>query len=242
MSIIREDLPDYTLTGDWSGTCGDHSYRISSGERIDDLRIYVVSFNDDSDDAFLGWASPHVLRETSHLSVVGCMGFNLDDTYDFLATALHEIGHVLGIGTAGFKEGGFLQDPNGDPHFNGPLAIAAFNAAGGRNYTGKKVPLEEDWGHWRQSVLAGELMDPSGGTLSAITIQALADLGYSVDVSQADPYTLPSAAAKVVAAGSTPDDRLPGRLAPQRTCGTGQQREPIYVIDPQGRIVRTLHR
>ena len=35
---------------------------------------------------------------------------------------------------------------------------------------------------------------------------------------------------------------LPERLAPKRTCGVGQQREPIYVIDPQGRIVRTLHR
>ena len=249
MSIIREDLPDYTFTDGWSDQCGDHSYRISSGERIDDLRIYVVSFNDDSDDAVGGWAGPDVLRETSHLSVVGCMGFNLDDNHISLGTALHEIGHVLGIGTAGFKEGGFLQDPNGDPHFNGPRAIAAFNAAGGRNYTGQKVPVEEEGrgrlAHWRSSVFRGELMDWAGGLmrpLSAITIQSLADIGYSVDVSQADPYTLPSAAAKVVAAGSTPDDRLPGRLAPQRTCGAGQHQEPIYVVDPQGRIVRTLHR
>ena len=41
--------------------------------------------------------------------------------------------------------------------------------------------------------------------LSAITVQSLADLGYGVDVSQADPYTLPSAAsakasAKIAAA------------------------------------------
>ncbi len=47
MSIIREDLPDYTFTGGWSEPCGDRSYAIPSGERIDDLRIYVVSFNDD---------------------------------------------------------------------------------------------------------------------------------------------------------------------------------------------------
>ena len=43
MSIIREDLPDYTFTKGWSGQCGDHSYAIPSGERIDDLRIYVGS-------------------------------------------------------------------------------------------------------------------------------------------------------------------------------------------------------
>ena len=240
MSIIRKDLPDYTFTGGWSGPCGDQSYAIPSGERIDDLRIYVVSFNDD-DGAPAGWAGPDVLRETSHLSVVGCMGFN--DGYNVsFSTALHEIGHVLGIGTQPWDNNGFVQESPGDVHFNGPRAIAAFNAAGGRNYTGKKVPLEEDWAHWRESVLSGELMDPSGGTLSAITIQSLADIGYSVDVTQADPYTLPRAAAKVVAAGSTPDDHLPGRLVLQRACGVGTEREPIHVVDPQGRIVRTLHR
>ena len=172
------------------------------------------------------------------------MGFNL--VYNVSpSTALHEIGHVLGIGTQPWSKNGFVQESPNDVHFNGPWAIAAFNDAGGRNYTGKKVPLEENWGHWRQSVLSGELMVPSGedgASLSAITIQALADIGYSVDVTQAAPYTLPRAAAKVVAAGSTPDDHLPGRLVPQRACGVGQQHEPIHVVDPQGRIVRTLHR
>ena len=69
-------------------------------------------------------------------------------------------------------------------------AIAAFNDAGGRNYTGAKVPV--DGSHWRYSVLEGDLMVPGGGrALSAITVQSLADLGYGVDVTQADPYTLP---------------------------------------------------
>ena len=52
MSVIREDLPDYEFTGSWSGKCGDQSYHIPSGERIDDLRIYVTSL--DGDGAF-GW-------------------------------------------------------------------------------------------------------------------------------------------------------------------------------------------
>ena len=45
MSVITEDLPEYEFTQGWSGRCGDHSYTIPSGERIDDLRIYMTSFD-----------------------------------------------------------------------------------------------------------------------------------------------------------------------------------------------------
>ena len=49
-----------------------------------------------------------------------------------------------------------------------------------------------------------ELMTPSGtGALSAITVQSLDDIGYGVDVTQADKYTLPGAAATVSADGDT---------------------------------------
>ncbi len=237
MSIIREDLPDFTFTSGWSWPCGDQSYAIPSGEWIDDLRIYVVSFNDY---APYGWGSPNVLRETSHLPVVGCMGFNLAYNYVSLSTALHEIGHVLGIGTEPWSYNGFVQESSGDMHFNGPLAIAAFNDAGGWNYTGKKVPLEENWAHWRASVFRDELMSPAGGEggVSAITIQALADLGYVVDVTQANPYTILDAAAKASAKIAA----HPTHAEPEWSCGVGQQQEPIYVVDPQGHIVRTLHR
>ena len=43
--------------------------------------------------------------------------------------------------------------------------------------------------------MQSELMTPGfsdPGPLSAITIQSMADLGYTVDVTQADAYTLPS--------------------------------------------------
>ncbi len=42
------------------------------------------------------------------------------------------------------------------------------------------------------------------------------------------------------------DDPLMGRLAPSPravpalSCGAGLRQEPIHVVDPQGRIVRTL--
>ena len=238
-SIIREDLPDQTFTVDWN-LCG--SAEISSEERIDDLRIYVASL-EDPDIPFGAVAGPELTRETLK-SFVGCTWFRLN--WLDVETALHEIGHVLGLGTVWD-----VQDPNGDPHFNGPLAIAAFDDAGGQNYAGTKVPVEMwDEGHWRESVFGiEELMTPSAagiggfgairsGRLSAITIQALADIGYVVDVAQADPYTLPSAAAGKVSA--LPGDRLPWRQAPHHPHPA--QAKPIHVVDPQGRIIRTLHR
>ncbi|MDE3000868.1 MAG: leucine-rich repeat domain-containing protein [Gemmatimonadota bacterium] len=276
MSIITEDLPDYEFSEGWSDGCGDQSFDIASGERIDDLRIYAVSHEEGP----LGWAGSSVLRET-HQSVVGCMSFNMQSP-DLLNVALHEIGHVLGFGLVWDDLGFYQNPPDGDEHFNGPHAIAAFDEAGGRNYPGAKVPLA-DPGHWSYSVLAGELMAPSaiGGALSAITIQSLADLGYGIDVTQADPYTLPgaNAGAKIAMSASAglgfdantlgpdiltqsgaeqswdatanfnltgerqmPPLGLPSLLAPELTCGAGLMNDPVYVVDQQGRIVRTISR
>ena len=114
---------------------------------------------------------------------------------------LHELGHALGFGTAWteklLKESS-ASNPEADTHFAGPLAIKAFNEAGGEDYEGNKVPVANggDDGHWRSSVLGNELMGSHVDAdypyfLSAITIQSLGDLGYTVDPSKADPFTLP---------------------------------------------------
>ena len=90
------------------------------------------------------------------------------------------------------------------------------------------------------------------GWLSAITVQSLADLGYSVDVTQADPYTLPDAAQTraEIASIDAWDDRLSeglglglsthGESKLQCGVGTGEAREAIYVVNERGAIIRTL--
>ena len=316
MAVIVEELPDYEFTQGWSGTCGGQSYEIPAGERIDDLRIYMTTFGEDDYPDAVGWGEPSLLRDETHLPVLGCMAFDLERA-NLEITGLHELGHVLGFGAV-WEDFGLIQDlswddVNADTHFNGPLAIAAFNDAGGRDYTGAKVPVEKMNGsHWRGNVFKwDELMLPwGGGALSAITVQSFADLGYGVDVSQADPYTLPGASAgkvsaKIAAARppvsgpgvniaranippsrgtdlygqgrisdgpssifgdgrwrgrlesaervwgrgmnfDLPDERTMWRAAPpaytepKLKCGVELRREPIYVVDPQGRIVRTI--
>ena len=213
MAVITEDLPDYEFSEGWSGRCGSQSIEISAGDRIDDLRIYVKK--EQLSVGTLGFGGPMVVREATHLPVLGCMGLDLSHA-NLLITGLHEIAHVLGVGAL-WTELGYFQNPSdADQHFNGPLAIAAFDAAGGRDYSGAKVPVEG--GHWRGSVFGDELMTPTGtGALSAITVQSLADLGYVVDITQADPYTLPAAvqasAMQAVVIPAIPgEDRSSGRL------------------------------
>ena len=242
MAVISEDLPDYELAEGWSGTCGEQSYEIPAGERIDDLRIYITTIEGGRGQT-VGWGGPRLLREETYLPVLGCMAFDLKRA-NLLITGLHEIGHVLGAGKL-WRDLGFLQDLDGDTHFNGPLAIAAFNDAGGRDYTGKKVPVRGT-AHWRRPVLSGELMVSGGGAaLSAITVQSMADLGYGVDVTQADPYTLPgTSAGKASAKIAVATPAIP-RVDVTQTdtyiqCGAGLRREPIYVVDPQGRVIRTI--
>ena len=175
----------------------------------------------------------------------------LEDRGDLEDVVLHEIGHVLGIGTM-WDAHGLLRNPSlpndrgADTHFPGPMAIEAFDEAGGMSYFGgKKVPVENRAGpgsgdsHWRQSALGTELMTPMENAdvpdpLSAITIQSLADMGYTVDVSLAEPFDLLGAAASV-------DD--PHRIIdPDRVVPYGDDILPssIIVVDRNGRIVRMI--
>ena len=122
-------------------------------------------------------------------------------------TMLHELAHAFGIGTYWWYSGvvQVVNLPSGggtrDTHFPGPNAVAAFDEAGGSGYLGGKVPLtnypDDTGGHWR-AVLCGEIMTRGYcpvtelNFVSAITLAALADFGWVVDMSVAEDYTLPS--------------------------------------------------
>ncbi len=163
---------------------------------------------------------------------------------------LHEIGHVLGIGTLWDDLiGGSSSD---DPHFTGALAVAAFDSAGGTSYTaGAKVPVEERVeAHWRREVFDGdgraEVMTPVltiGASLSAITIQSLADLGYTVDVNLAQPYRLPGADLATAdverARVGVPANRMG---APVYRFGDDIMRGPLLAVDADGYVVRVIPR
>ncbi len=221
-AAIQMDAPDYTFSRAHSFYCGDHFVTIPAGEQIDDLRIYITTtkFREIDDigpnEIIIMGAASAVLVRSNLISLAGCVRMRYKDDFN---TGLHEVGHVLGIGTTWDR---MIRDRySADTHFAGPQAIAAFDQAGGTDYQGAKVPLEKDGIHWRTSVLSRELMSisPRHDVLSAITLGALSDLGYTVDFSMADPYELPPpGAAKPVA------DAVP-------FCLVERLHPPVYVDD-----------
>ena len=167
--------------------------------KVDDVVVLVTT--DPTPDVYLAKAEVIEYRAIEGLPiismvVVGDFVLTHANENELSNVFLHEIAHAVGFGTSwGDSEVNPMPgDPDADEHFTGPLAIAAFNAAGGSDYPGKKVPVLD--GHWRGSVFGQEVMSSDLDTkrpapLSAITIQSMADIGYEVDVTKADEYALP---------------------------------------------------
>lgn len=249
-SIITGDLSNrnINLVAD---DCGTHP---ALSGTVDDLVIFVNVAPIDGPSGTLGFAGPCYIRFPSYHASIGTMTFDSADLEDMVDEGiledviLHEMGHVIGIGTV-WEDLDLLQnpvgstpDPTADTHFNGPLAIQAFDDAGGAGRTvDSKVPVENAQGgagtldgHWRESTLNTELMTGfidvgSGNPLSAITIQSLADMGYTVNVGQADSYTVfaPDGVAEL-------DFE---RLIP---LGNDILRLPLRLVDDQGQLVGIL--
>jgi CARDB/Bacterial pre-peptidase C-terminal domain/Bacterial Ig-like domain/Leishmanolysin len=251
-TIIQGDVPDidFALNPLAADDCTIGQPEVN--DVVDDIRIFVKVFEIDGPLGVLGQAGFCVARELPNpLPGVGVMSFDEADLDRLAADGrltkviLHEMGHVLGIGSLWSMLEMVINPslPNfsgTDTYFRGQLAIAAFDAAGGTAYTGKKVPVENQLGrgsgdvHWRESVMKTELMTPilNGGDsapLSAVSAESLADMGYVVNSAQADDFTLTFPAA-------TAAKTQPGSIRFENDVLKG----PIYVVDKNGRIVRII--
>jgi hypothetical protein len=252
-SLIVGDVPDIRAQTP-ANFCGVGERALD--EVIDDLLIYVRLAPIDGPGQILGSAGPCAIRriagETVPIPALGVINLDsedlarLDDA-TLQSLVLHEMGHVLGIGSL-WRLQGLLQNPSlpnspgVDTHFSGLAAIDAFDELGGATYVGLKVPVENSQGgqgtrdsHWRESVLRNELMTGflSQGTnpLSRITTGSLRDMGYILDETLVDVFTVPSGAA--AAPGMAPE--LQGL-----DLGDDIYRIPIKVLDENGVLVQTI--
>lgn len=174
---------------------------------IDDIIIEVALAPIDGPGGILGQAGPRFVRNDDFLTLSGVMFFDVDDL-DFLdqiglfeEVIVHEMGHVLGIGTLwnvapfGFDRT-LRAGPDSNPYFTGHKANVHWNAEGGdfelpiENMGGPGTAL----GHWRESALNNELMtgflNLGENPLSRITAGSMKDLGYGAS-NRGESYDLP---------------------------------------------------
>jgi len=174
-----------------------------------------------------------------HLPVLGAMVFDSDDLALLSSSALqdvitHEMLHSLGFGTLWNH---VIEDAQGNVVFERHLAdestftytaaqgILGCRAIGGFNTCAVNVPVANTGGpgtvnsHWRESTFQNELMTGviNNGAMpfSRMTAASLIDLGYTVNLEAADPFTIPGGNARV--SGATD---APARLLVERTLVT----------------------
>jgi len=191
--VITGDLPSVTLP---------------SGTFIDDVRIDASIVAIDGVGGVLGQAGPTALRPgLGGLPYTGGMEFDSADVAAmqsgnrFQSVIMHEMGHVLGIGSLWSALGLVTGAGGSDPVFTGTNAVREYNAIFG--VTGTSVPVENTGGpgtrdsHWRETTMRTELMtgfaEPAGVAMpiSRITVGSLADIGYTVNYSAADAFARP---------------------------------------------------
>lgn len=169
---------------------------------VDDVVIYAEVGPLDGAGNTLAQAGPCLIR-SGGVTSYGVMSFDSADVASFNLTAviLHEMGHVLGIGTL-WPRFGLVNYSNlcpSAPTYSGSSARSEWNALGGSG----NVPVENDGGsgtacgHWDEGTFNSELMTgyvETSGTmpLSRMTAGTLEDMKYVVNKGAADAYSLPT--------------------------------------------------
>jgi hypothetical protein len=187
---------------------GDLPNATYAGRTVDDLLIDARGASIDGVGGVLGQAGPDALRSGSYLPIHGMMEFDTADLASMeangtlLGVVMHEMGHVLGIGTIWDNLGLVRGAGTSDPRFQGSRAVAEYNRI--FRVSASSVPLENSGGagtrdsHWEESIFDNEIMTgyvESAGVampISRITAASLADIGYQVNMNAADPYSRPS--------------------------------------------------
>ena len=130
---------------------------------------------------------------------------------ELLDTILHEMLHVVGVGTLWQERGLTVGYDTPSVAYIGLGGVAGCLTTGASCQTG--VPVENTGGpgqrngHWRDAVFGVELMtaysSPAINPFSVMTARSLADLGFTVNLAAADPFTITGSGLR--------ENQVPGR-------------------------------
>lgn len=189
-AIIKGDLPDVRSAGlaPLDGGCAYPAV-------IDDLYVCCQYIAIDGPGNVVGRTSVLSTRSgnegfglpaTARLRLDAADVASLKASGNFQQAVLHELGHALGFGTI-WREKGVIKNEGTTCVYNGTRATAEYRAISGCG----RVPTT--CGHWNDTCLTRELMTTilsPNAALSRFTIGSMQDLGYVVDYSTADPFTV----------------------------------------------------
>lgn len=260
--VIVNDLRDISFPQGYAPNnhcSGSRGLTIAPGAVVDDVRLTIDVSESDRLGVYGGlcdWrtdtSEPFLVNIVLTSSLLNSL-----DPAALSGLVAHQTGHLLGFG---WRWGRLLRNrvrefgDGADTHFPDALTVAAFDDAGGSVYDeGGKVPVENyeypQLGdhHWRGNVFQDELMSawnhgwanpgwkPTSDNppLSAITLQSMATLGYEIDLSQADPYMLPTPAA--VAPRLSGGPRSASRHATLKV-------NPVEIFDDSGNLVSIINK
>ena len=211
--IIKGEIVNAAASPINLNQCPNVTESVPINEEVDDVIIYASIRNIDGPGKILASAGPCFTRSTSvgDMTAIGVMSFDSNDLGTLSAggslqsVITHEMLHVVGVGTLWTSREPDLVTDTGTttPKYIGANAKAGCLAAGGTIACSSFVPVEgtpEPPGtrdaHWRENTFNQEMMtgylDPTS-PISGITIGGLKDLGFTVDDTKADAFTMPPA-------------------------------------------------
>ena len=188
------------------GLCGVN-FQFLPGDVITGVTIFASVISIDGPGSVLGRAGP--CGFVGNFAKLGIMEFDSSDINtlagagSFEAVILHEMAHVLGIGTL-WSSFGLIANPcpsfgvcTTDPRYLGSQGNTGFAQLGGSGL----IPIANTGGagtangHWRESTFDNELMtgflDSGFNPVSIMTVRAFRDLGFGTDLSSAQSYSIP---------------------------------------------------
>lgn len=177
-----------------------------------------------------------ITRGTATLNSRRFTEFNSNPLY-LRDIMIHEFAHVFGLGTLweplefSFTDGSKLAA--GKNWINRTNATYRADSYAGWAYgdllgtaTPTAIPIEPQiFFHWDETRFDTELMTPFAETpgtpmpMSALTLGALRDLGWSVNFGAVQPYTLPAVRSALLSTGASPGATTAGLAAYKCACG-----------------------
>jgi hypothetical protein len=226
--------------------------------RVEDLLIYARFEAIDGPNGILAQAGP-CFTGNDNKPVLGVMRFDTDDPL-VDATAVHEMGHVIGFlpDLWNLNAPGAFQNPScggtsgacnpdlagANTHFAGSDARAAFNTLPGGPWTPSgtatnTVPLENTVGgrgsrdsHWRESTFVNELMTPviNAGANPLSIVSGALMVDLGYQVDFSQLFPYTLGNPTGIRAGTSGDVILVDDVLDI----------PLFVVDPNGRIIRQV--